>query len=113
MCARPGHARRLHLQPLPYVRAIIDRLADEARALQANGDWCHRHHANDTKISPGDSFANMKTFAAEHKSLPYVMDETQEVAAAYGAVCTPDFFGFNSKDELQYAGGWTNPRPRW
>ena len=89
----------------PYVRAVIDRLADEARALQAMGIGVIAIMPNDTKISPGDSFANMKAFAAEHKfPFPYVMDETQDVARAYGAVCTPDFFGFNAKDELQYRG---------
>jgi peroxiredoxin len=89
----------------PYVRAIIDRLAEEARALQAIGVGVIAIMPNDTKISPGDSFDNMKAFAAAHKfSFPYVMDETQAVAKAYGAVCTPDFFGFNAKDELQYRG---------
>jgi peroxiredoxin len=89
----------------PYVRAVIDRLADEARALQALGIGVIAIMPNDTKISPGDSFANMKAFAAEHKfPFPYVMDESQDVARAYGAVCTPDFFGFNDRGELQYRG---------
>ena len=89
----------------PYVRAVIDRLVDEARALQAMGFGVIAIMPNDTKTSPGDSFANMKAFAAEHKfPFPYVMDETQDVARSYGAVCTPDFFGFNGKDELQYRG---------
>ena len=89
----------------PYVRAIIGRLTDEAHALQAMGIGIIAIMPNDTKISPGDSFANMKTFANEHKfTFPYVKDETQEVARAYGAVCTPDFFGFNACDELQYRG---------
>jgi len=89
----------------PYVRAIIDRLVEEARALLAIGIGVVAIMPNDTKISPGDSFDAMKTFAAEHKfSFPYVMDETQGVARDYGAVCTPDFFGFNAKDELNYRG---------
>jgi peroxiredoxin len=89
----------------PYVRAIIDRLAETAQALQAMGIGVIAVMPNDTKISPGDSFAAMKAFAAEHKlTFPYVMDESQDVARAYGAVCTPDFFGFNSRDELQYRG---------
>ena len=89
----------------PYVRAIVGRLVEEARVLQAMGVGVIAIMSNDTKISPGDSFENMKTFAAEHKfSFPYVMDETQNVARAYCAVCTPDFFGFNAKDELQYRG---------
>ena len=89
----------------PYVRAIIDRLVAEARALQAMDVGVIAIMPNDTTISPGDSFDNMKAFAAAHKfSFPYVMDETQAVAKAYGAVCTPDFFGFNRDDELQYRG---------
>ena len=89
----------------PYVRAVIDRLVETAQTLQAMGIGVIAIMPNDTKISPGDSFANMKTFAAEHKfAFPYVMDESQDVARAYSAVCTPDFFGFNGKDELQYRG---------
>jgi peroxiredoxin len=89
----------------PYVRAIIDRLVEEVRALRAIGIGVIAIMPNDTKISPGDSFANMKTFAAQHKfSFPYVIDETQGVARDYDAVCTPDFFGFNAKDELNYRG---------
>ena len=89
----------------PYVRAIADRFSEEAKALQALGIGVIAINANDTKAYPQDSFENMKLFAAEHKfPFPYVIDETQKVAHAYGAVCTPDFFGFNAKDELQYRG---------
>lgn len=89
----------------PYVRTIIDRLVEEANALRAIGIGTIGIMPNDVTISPGDSFENMKAFAREHKfSFPYVIDETQEVARAYGAVCTPDFFGFNRFDELQYRG---------
>src|SRR6267142_4829959 len=89
----------------PYVRAIIDRLVEEARALQAMDIGVIAIMPNDTKLSPGDSFAAMKDFAGEHGfTFPYVIDETQAVARAYDAVCTPDFFGFNAKDELQYRG---------
>ena len=60
---------------------------------------------NDTKEYPQDSFENMKVFAREYNfGFPYLLDATQEVGRAYGAVCTPDFFGFNSEDELQYRG---------
>ena len=60
---------------------------------------------NDTETYREDSFDNMKAFAAKHGfTFPYVIDETQEVARAYGAQCTPDFFGFNVHDELQYRG---------
>lgn len=89
----------------PYVRAIIGRFVEEAAALSALGIGTVAVMPNDTKISPGDSFDNMKAFAKEHDfPFPYVFDETQAVAHAYGAVCTPDFFGFNVKDELQYRG---------
>lgn len=89
----------------PYVRAIIDRLVEEAKALQAMDIGVIAIMPNDTKLSPGDSFAAMKDFAGEHGfTFPYVIDETQAVARAYDAVCTPDFFGFNAKDELQYRG---------
>jgi hypothetical protein len=60
---------------------------------------------NDTRAYPADSFQNMQAFARQHGfGFPYVIDETQEVARTYGAACTPDFFGFNAKDELQYRG---------
>ena len=60
---------------------------------------------NDTETYAEDSFDNMKTFAERHKfTFPYVIETTQEVARAYGALCTPDFFGFNVQDELQYRG---------
>jgi peroxiredoxin len=89
----------------PYVKAIADRLAAEARALQALGIGVVAIMPNDTASYPEDSFDNMKAFAKKHDfGFPYVIDETQAVARAYGAVCTPDFFGFNAKDELQYRG---------
>ena len=89
----------------PYVRAIIDRFVLEARALRELGIGVIAVMPNDTKLSPGDSFAAMKAFTKEHAfDFPYVIDETQEIARAYDAVCTPDFFGFNAKDELQYRG---------
>jgi peroxiredoxin len=60
---------------------------------------------NDTATYRDDSFDNMKKFAAKHGfTFPYVIDETQDVARAYDAQCTPDFFGFNAQDELQYRG---------
>jgi peroxiredoxin len=89
----------------PYVRAIVDRLAQEIRALQALGIGSVAIMPNDIVASPGDSFDNMKRFATDHKfSFPYIIDETQDVARAYDAVCTPDFFGFNASNELQYRG---------
>ena len=89
----------------PYVKAVIGRLVEEAKALQALGIGTVAIMPNDTKAYPADSFDNMKAFARQHGfTFPYVIDETQEVARAYGAACTPDFFGFNAKDELQYRG---------
>jgi len=89
----------------PYVKAIVDRLSHEARELQALGIGVIAIMPNDTKSYPEDSFDNMKAFAKQHDfSFPYVIDETQGVAHDYDAVATPDFFGFNAKDELQYRG---------
>ena len=89
----------------PYVRAVIDRFVEEAKALKAFGIGVIAIMPNDVKISPGDSFDAMKAFAKDHAfPFPYVMDETQGIARDFGAVCTPDFFGFNAQDELQYRG---------
>ena len=89
----------------PYVKAVIGRLVEEAKALQALGIGMIAVMPNDTRAYPADSFDNMKAFARQHGfTFPYVIDETQEVARVYGAACTPDFFGFNAKDELQYRG---------
>ena len=89
----------------PFVKAIIDRLVVEVAELKAMGIGVIGIMPNDVKISPGDSFDKMKEFASAHKlNFPYVIDETQNVARAWEAVCTPDFFGFNAKDELQYRG---------
>lgn len=89
----------------PYVQAIVERLASDARALHDLGIGVAGIMPNDTEAYPEDSFDNMKLFAARHQlPFPYLIDETQEVARAYGAVCTPDFFGFNGDDALQYRG---------
>ncbi len=89
----------------PYVKASIARIVAEANALSGLGIGTIAIMPNDTRSYPQDSFANMKVFAREHRlPFPYVIDETQEVARAYDAKCTPDFFGFNAKDELQYRG---------
>jgi peroxiredoxin len=89
----------------PYVRAIISRMVAEAGALRALGIGMIAIMPNDTASYREDSFDNMKAFAARHSfGFPYVIDETQDVAKAYGAQCTPDFFGFNAQDELQYRG---------
>ncbi len=89
----------------PYVRGIITRLVDEVKELQALGIGVAAVMPNDTVAYPADDFEHMKRFAEENNfSFPYLWDETQEVGRAYGAVCTPDFFGFNKDLELQYRG---------
>ena len=89
----------------PYVKASIDRIVTEAKALREIGIGTIAVMPNDTKAYPEDSFDNMKTFAAKLGfTFPYVIDTAQEVARAYDAQCTPDFFGFNARDELQYRG---------
>ena len=89
----------------PYVKASISRIVTEANALREIGVGTITIMPNDTQAYPEDSFDNMKAFAARYGfSFPYVIDTTQEVARTYGAQCTPDFFGFNAQDELQYRG---------
>jgi peroxiredoxin len=89
----------------PYVQAIRDRLVRDCRELQQMGINTIAIMSNDPADYPEDSFDNMKKVAQEFGfPFPYVWDESQEVAQAYGAVCTPDFFGFNADLELQYRG---------
>jgi peroxiredoxin len=89
----------------PYVKASIGRIVAEAKALREIGIGTIAIMPNDTATYREDSFENMQAFAARHRlTFPYVIDETQEVARAYGAQCTPDFFGFNAQDALQYRG---------
>lgn len=89
----------------PYVKASIGRIVAEAKALREIGIGMIAIMPNDTETYREGSFDNMKAFAAKHGfTFPYVIDATQEVARTYGAQCTPDFFGFNAQDELQYRG---------
>lgn len=89
----------------PYVQAIADRLVRDAHELQALGIGVAAINANDPVAYPEDSFDNMKLFAARHGfSFPYLFDESQAVARAYDAVCTPDFFGYDAALGLQYRG---------
>lgn len=89
----------------PYVLAVIDRLVEDCNVLQQIGIGCVAIMPNDTKMYPEDSFDNMKLFAKEHRfTFPYLIDELQTTARAYGAVCTPDLFGFNSRGQLRYRG---------
>ena len=97
----------------PYVRAVIGRLVEEVNALKTIGIGTIAIMSNDTESYPEDSFDNMKAFAKDHGlTFPYVIDETQEVARGYRAQCTPDFFGFNAQDELQYRGRLDATRTR-
>jgi peroxiredoxin len=100
----------------PYVIAVIERLVADARLLMAEGVGFAAICSNDAKSYPEDSFANMKKFAKAHDlPFPYLHDETQSVARAYGAVCTPDFFGYDRDRKLKYRGrldeGRTTPPP--
>ena len=89
----------------PYVKASVNRIVAEANALRAIGIGTIAIMPNDTDAYPEDSFDNMKAFAAQHGlTFPYAIDPTQEIARAYVAQCTPDFFGFNAQDELHYRG---------
>ena len=89
----------------PYVQAIINFLVDDVKYLESIGIKSAAIMSNDTKNYPEDSFENMKIFSEQNKfSFPYLYDDTQEVAQKYSAVCTPDFFGYNNKSELQYRG---------
>ena len=92
-----------------YVKGVIDRLVKDITDLQKNEIGCVAIMSNDVKKYPEDSFENMKKFSKENNfTFPYIYDETQEIAKAYGAVCTPDFFGYNKNLELQYRGRLDN-----
>jgi peroxiredoxin len=89
----------------PYVKAVIDRLVRDATALKALGVNTVAICSNDATTHPDDSFDKMKEFAREHGfTFPYLHDESQDVARAYDAACTPDFFGFDKDLALQYRG---------
>ena len=89
----------------PYVKAVIKDVVEDAKFLKTAGINSVAIMSNDVKNYPEDSFENMISFSKLHNfTFPYIIDETQEVAKAYGAVCTPDFFGYNKNLELQYRG---------
>ena len=99
----------------PYVKASIDRIVAEAKALRDIGIGTIAIMPNDTATYREDSFDNMKAFAAKHGfTFPYVIDETQEVARAYDAQCTPDFSASTRKTSYSIADG-SMPRAcsRW
>ena len=90
----------------PYVKAIIEDLVDDCKKLKADGINSVAIMSNDTKNYPEDSFENMIKFSKDNKfeELKYLIDDTQKIAKKFGAVCTPDFFGYNKNLELQYRG---------
>lgn len=89
----------------PYVQAVIDRIVRDARDLQPLGIGFAAISANDAGTYPEDSFDNMKRVAEKYGfPFPYLYDESQQVARAYDAVCTPEFFGFDASLGLQYRG---------
>jgi len=89
----------------PYVKAIIKDLVDDIKFLENLDVKSVGIMSNDVKNYPDDSFENMISFSKSYDfSFPYLIDETQDVAKKYGAVCTPDFFGYNKNMELQYRG---------
>ncbi len=89
----------------PFVKAIANKLTHDMKELAALGVGSIAIMSNDTDNYPDDSFPNMIRFKDEHGfPFPYVIDETQDIAKAYGAVCTPDFFGFDKDLKLNYRG---------
>ena len=89
----------------PYVKAVIKDIVSDCKELENDGIKSVAIMSNDTKNYPDDSFENMISFSKNNNfNFPYLIDETQNIAKKYGAVCTPDFFGYNEKLELQYRG---------
>jgi hypothetical protein len=89
----------------PYVKAVRERLVRDCAELADHGIGSVAIMSNDPAEYPEDSFENMRKIAAQFRyPFPYVLDESQDVAKAYGAVCTPEFFGYNSSLRLQYRG---------
>src|SRR5262245_4632556 len=89
----------------PYVKAVRERIVRDCSDLAGHGVESIAIMSNDPADYPEDSFENMKKVAQQFRyPFPYVLDETQDVARAYGALCTPDFFGYNAALGLQYRG---------
>jgi hypothetical protein len=87
------------------VKAVVDKIVRDMTELRQHGVGSIAIMSNDPSAYAEDSFDNMKAFAARHRfTFPYVWDETQDVARTYGAVCTPDFFGFDRDLKLAYRG---------
>lgn len=89
----------------PYVRSVITRIVADCTQLASEGVSCVAINSNDPSSHPEDSFDNMVLFAEKHAlTFPYLFDADQQIARNYGAVCTPDFFGYNADLRLQYRG---------
>jgi peroxiredoxin len=89
----------------PYVKGVADRMVADAKALAKEGIGFVAISSNDVEAFPDDSFPKMKDFAQKYGfPFPYLFDESQEIARAYGAVCTPDFFGINADRIIEYRG---------
>jgi len=89
----------------PYVRSVLDRIVRDAGDLQELGVGIAAISANDSRAYPQDGFEEMGVLAGENNfSFPYLFDESQDIARRYGAICTPEFFGFAADGGLQYRG---------
>ena len=89
----------------PYVKAIQPRLVSDIKLLQADNIGVVAINSNNPEDYPEDDMAHMKKVSQEFGfTFPYLVDETQEIAKSFGAICTPDFFGYNPKGQLQYRG---------
>ena len=89
----------------PYVKAVIEDIVNDCKDLEKDGLKSIAIMSNDTKNYPEDSFEKMILFSKKYSfNFPYLIDDTQQIAKKFGAVCTPDFFGYNHNLELQYRG---------
>ena len=89
----------------PYVKAVIKKIVETTNELEKFNIESIAIMPNDTEKYPEDSLENMKIFARKHRfNFPYLIDKTQKISREFGAVCTPDFFGFNSDNKLNYRG---------
>jgi peroxiredoxin len=111
VCGEKGLLVMFICNHCPYVKAIRPRLVQDLRELKTLGVNAVGIMSNDPTDYPEDGFEHMKAIAQEFDfPVPYVIDPTQQVAKAYGAICTPDFFGFNASLELQYRGRFDESR---
>ena len=105
ICGKNGTLIMFICNHCPYVKSAIHRIVEDCKILQENDVGTIAIMSNDVEDYPEDSFENMKKFSEDNSfSFPYVYDETQDIGKKYDAVCTPDFFGFNNQNELQYRG---------